>query len=259
MELGLESVGADLLLLGEDGQRKGEDGKGDEGDEAEVERGGDDLDETGAGLDPFLLHQVAVPGLLHLNVVEDHGGDDHDGTTGEDSADGGFVDGEFGGNFALSERGDIPLRLSFRRQLQLVILGEHRSDIDTLLRLIPSHQARIQETRRRDRRKGDQATQDVPRGGGDVETGHDGVEAQGDGARGADGEAVGLGEGRRRHGRGLVGVGAVDGDVEGLVDDLPGDDAAGLEARLEHAGRDDQVGEDVGGHSEGEEDGLSII
>ena len=54
------------------------------------------------------------------------------------------------------------------------------------------------------------------------------VEAERDAAGGADGEEVGLDQLRGSEGGGLVGVGVVNGDVEGLVGYLPGECAAGL-------------------------------
>lgn len=64
----------------------------------------------------------------------------------------------------------------------------------------------------------------------------------------------GGGEGDR-----FVGVGGVDGDVERLVGDLPAQGSGGAETGREHAGCYDKVGEDVGGHAEGEEDLLASV
>lgn len=259
MELGLEHLSANLLLLGEDSKGKRQDGKRSEGNETQVKTEGNALGQLGSSSHPLLLHEVLIPSLLVLDVVEHHGGDDHDGATGEDSAGGSLVDGNPGCGMRLAQRGNVPLRLALGLELGLVLLGEHRPDVDALDDLVAAHEVGVEAGGRGDGGKGDQAAEDVAGRGGDVEARDEGVEAQGDGARGADGREIRLDHDLGGHGRRLVGVGRVESDVEGLVEDLPPDDAHHAEAGLEHAGRDHQVGQDVAGHSEGEQDRLAGI
>ncbi len=102
--------------------------------------------------------------------------------------------------------------------------------MDALAYLLPSHQKDVQRARRGDGCKGNKAREGYFCGWRDVlEAGDEAVEAESNGARGGDGEEVGLNEGGGGEGRGLVGVSAVDGDVEGLVGDLPEEGAPCLE------------------------------
>lgn len=106
----------------------------------------------------------------------------------------------------------------------------YREHVDARAHLLAAHEEHVEEAGRGDGRKGDQAAEDEFCRGGDARQARDeGVEADGDGARGADGEGVGLGDFGPGEGGGFVGVGRVDGDVEGLVGHLPGDGAAGLD------------------------------
>jgi len=133
-------------------------------------------------------------------------------------------------------------------------------DVDSLADLLGAHEKDVEGAGAGDGGEGDEAGEDGAGGGGEAfEAGHKGAQAQGDGAGGGDGEEVGFGQLGSGERGGFVGVGAVDGHVEGLVGDLPEEGAGGAEVGGEHAGGDDEVVDDEAGHAEGEEDGLAGV
>lgn len=102
-ELGLQVVSADLLLLGEDSECERQSDKRYGCDETQVQANGDSLGNSGSNLNPVLLHEVLIPSLLELDVVEGHGGDDHDGTVVEDSASSRLVYSELSSLLTLAQ------------------------------------------------------------------------------------------------------------------------------------------------------------
>lgn len=118
---------------------------------------------------------------------------------------------------------DVALLLGVRR---------HREHVDARAHLLAAHEQHVEEAGRGDGREGDQAAEDEFCGRRHAgEARDEGIEAHGDGAGRANGEGVGLGDFGPGEGGGFIGVGRVDGDVEGLVGDLPGDGSAGLLGR----------------------------
>lgn len=213
-ELGLQAVRADRLTLWERAQRQRQRKQRRRQDQTQIDR----EDQAGTGLEPVHL----------LQPDQDQGRQDHDGRGVQHAADGRLADGQGGRLPALAQTLD---GLAGDLALPLLLLRQDRVDVDALADLLAAHEEDVEGAGARDGGEGDQAAEDESGVGGDVlETRDEGVEAQGDGARGGHGHAVGFGHGGEGERGGLVGVGAVDGDVEGLVGDLPEEGAGCLTA-----------------------------
>ena len=128
----------------------------------------------------------------------------------------------------------LPQTLRLRRQPSLLalpplLLRQHGEDVDTRAQLAATHEEDVECAC-----AGDRCERHEPAecGAGQrreaLEARHEAVEAEGDGAGGGDGEEVGADERRGGEWGGFVGVGVVDGDVDGLVGDLPEEDAGVL-------------------------------
>nr|POE86431.1 hypothetical protein CFP56_46615 [Quercus suber] len=242
-ELLLEAAGADGLALREDGEgeREGEEAGGE--DEAEV----DGQDEAG---------RVAQP-VHALQAHEQQRRQHHDGRRVEHARHGRLADGERRGLLRLAERGERLVRglalLARRRRLV-------REDVDARADLLAAHEEDVERAGAGDGGEGHQAAEGRARGGAEApEAGDEGVEAHGDAARRADGEEVGLRDLAGRQRGAFVRVRVVDRHVQRLVGHLPADRARRAEVRRQHARRHHQVAEDVAGHAEGQEDGLTGV
>lgn len=214
MKLGLQRARLDKLPLRERAERKRQRGQTRRKDQAEVDG-------------QHEARVVAQPGHL-LQAHERQRGDDHDRGAVEDARQRGLADGDGGGLPAAAQGGELGVGLAggavLRRQD-----GVH---VDALADLLAAHEEDVEGACAGDGGEGDEAAEDELRSRGDAREARDeGVEAEGDGAGGADGEDVGLGDFGGGEGRGLVGVGVVDGDVEGLVGDLPEQGAGRLSGR----------------------------
>lgn len=240
MELWLKAVGADLLLLREDGQCEGKRSERSDHDQAQVQTNGQSLGDGRAGLG----HDPPVPRLLVLDMIETHGGEDHDGAVVEDTAGRGFVDGKLGGYLTPTQGGHRVLRLALGGQLGLLVIGEDGSDVNASDDFAPAHKEDVESTGGCDSSKGYEALEDIARALRHLEPGNSGVQAQSHGARGRDGNAVRLEQVHVRHGGRLVRVRVVDGHVHGLVSNLPADGTYCAQARREHARCHNQVRED---------------
>ncbi|KAI6772582.1 hypothetical protein HG530_003540 [Fusarium avenaceum] len=198
-------------------------------------------------------------GSVHMPGYSDHGRKNHDGGCSEDSAGCGLVNSKPGSSLGFAQRGDISFRLSLSDELLLIIFRKHRPNIDTLDDLVAAHKIGVETGSCGDRSEGDESTEDVAGRGCDVKSRNNSVEAEGDGARGSDGGEVRLDHDLGRHRRRLVTIGSVEGDVEGLVENLPAHNANCAHARLKHTSSHDKVGQDIAGHSEGKENGLAGV
>lgn len=125
--------------------------------------------------------------------------------------------------------------------------------------LLAAHEEDVQHTGAGDGGEGHETAQNRSGGGADAQARDEGFQTQRDTARGSYGEAVGFNDLAGGERGGLVGVGEVDGDVERLVGDLPACRSGCSKAGREHAGGDDQVGENEGGHAEGQQDGFAGV
>ena len=238
-ETTLQPVGGDALPLRErgQGQRQGQNAR--RQDQAQV----DGQDEPRPGLQPGVL----------LQADEEEGRQQHDRGGVEDARDGGLGDGVEGGGAGFAERG-------WRRRRRGGGRGIRGVDVDALADLLGAHEEDVEGAGAGDGGEGHQAAEDrAGRWAQPSQARDHGVQADGYGARGRYGEEVRFAQLPGGEGRGFVGVGAVDGHVEGLVGDLPEEGPPCTEIRGEHAGGHDEVGDDEAGHAEGEEDRLARV
>ncbi len=214
MELGLETLGADLLALRERRKSEGERNVAHAENQAQVHREGE--------------ARVSAQPLGALEPDEDERRHDHDRGAIENTTQCRLAHGYRCGPAALAQRGHVALRPALSRQLCLVGGGQDRVHVDADAHLLAAHEQYVEEPGRRDSGERHEAAEDqLCRGRHALEARDKRVQPHGDGTRGADGEEVGLRELRVRERRRFVRVGVVYGDVEGLVRDLP-EDGAGV-------------------------------
>lgn len=216
MELLLQTSSADRLALWEGRQSQRQRKEGGRQDQTQVD--GEDHARTGA--QPCCL----------LQADQDQRWEDHDGCSVQHTTDGRFADGEGRGLLGLAQTLDGLGIVTGLLALDALCVRENGVDVDTAADLLATHQEDVQSAGAGDSREGDEPGKDETGVGGDtLETGDEGVQAEGDRAGSGDGHEVGFGYLRSGEWGGLVCVGIVDRNVEGLVADLPEEGAGGLD------------------------------
>ena len=254
MELGLQRVRRNLLPLRERRQRQRQHRVARHQDQTQVHG----RRQLGPLLEPVGALQP------HQHQRRDH----HDGRAVEHARQCRLADGQGGGLLAAAER---------RGLFVAVADGVH---VNAGAHLLAAHQKHVEGAGAGDGGKWHEAAEHkTSRRREPSQTGHEAVEADGHGARRADGQEVGLGQLAVGQGRGLVGVGVVDGDVERLVSNLPQNGAGGLlslawkphtryllefpsthpQSWRQHTGRDDQVGQHKGRHAKWQHHRLARV
>ena len=178
--------------------------------------------------------------LLLLQSDQEQRREHHDGRGVEDAGQRGLADRQGCGLLGFAHRFDF---LAILFALGFLVGGLDGEHVDSEPDLFAAHQEDVQRAGGCDCCEGHEATEDHARVWGEAFEARDyGVEAEGDGAGGTDGDKVVSYQGLGGEGGGLVGVGGVDGYVEGLVGDLPEERACCAEIGREHPGCDDEVG-----------------
>lgn len=214
LELLLEARDVNSLARRERGERKRQRKQRGTQDKCQIDR----HNHTRAGTQPVRLFQTN----------QDQRGQDHDRRGVQNTGDGRLADSDGGSPFALAEALN---GLSVLVELALGAISSRQDgvDVDTLADFLAAHEEDVQGGGTGDGGEGDEAGEDKAGIGRNAfEAGDEGVQADSHGAGGRDGHEVGLAYLRHREWGGFIGVGIVDGDVDGLVANLPEKSTGGL-------------------------------